>query len=255
MYFVGIDIGSLSTDGVIAKGGAVVGQRVIPTGSSSESAGASMLSMLLEDAKIRREDVSKIVTTGYGRRSVDFTDKAVTEITCHALGAKKLFPEARTVIDIGGQDSKVIVLEPDGRVADFAMNDKCAAGCGRFLEVMASALGMKPEDMGDAAAASAKEVVISGVCTVFAESEVVGLVAKGVPPEDIVKGLCLSVARRVGSMAARLKAKGPFVLTGGVAKNGGVAEALSGVLKSEVFLPREPQTVGALGASIIAERL
>ena len=250
----GVDIGSLTADVVILAGDKIVSYAIVPTLSSSEAAARSAYEEALASAGIAAGDVANVVATGYGRASIDFATKTVTEITCHALGARRLFPEARTVIDIGGQDSKVIRLAEDGRVEDFAMNDKCAAGTGRFLEVMARSLDTDLQSLGVLSALSEADVRISSTCTVFAESEVVALVAKGAAKEDIIRGLHKSVAERVYAMVARLRAGGPFVMTGGVAKNSGVVAALEERLGAKLLVPEEPQIVGALGAAIVAGR-
>ena len=250
----GIDIGSLSTDAVILSGENILSFSIVPTLSSSEAAAVRAYEAALEQAHLTRADVTRIISTGYGRTSIDFADKAITEITCHALGARRLFPEAHSVIDIGGQDSKVIRLSQDGRVEDFSMNDKCAAGTGRFLEVMARSLDTDLDSLGPLSSLSKREVRISSTCTVFAESEVVALVAKGLPKEDIIRGLHQSVAERIYGMVVRLRAQPPYVMTGGVAKNSGVVAAIEQRLETRVLLPHEPQIVGALGAAIIAQR-
>lgn len=252
--YVGIDIGSLSTDAVILVGDEIVSYAIVPTLSSSEVAAKLAYENALASAGIAAEDVQTVVATGYGRASIDFASRTVTEITCHALGARKLFSQAKTVIDIGGQDSKVIKLSEDGLFEDFAMNDKCAAGTGRFLEVMARSLDTNLESLGRLSALSQSDVRVSSTCTVFAESEVVALVAAGVPKEDIIRGLHRSVAERVFAMVARLRAKGPYVMTGGVAKNTGVVAALEERLGEKLLVPPEPQIVGALGAAIVAAR-
>ena len=254
MAVAGIDIGSLSTDAVILVGDEIVSYAIVPTLSSSESAARLAYDAALGSAGMSASDVTAVVATGYGRTSIDFADKAITEITCHALGARRLFVEAKTVVDIGGQDSKVIRLAEDGRVEDFSMNDKCAAGTGRFLEVMARSLDTSLELLGSLSAQSSSDVRISSTCTVFAESEVVALVAKGVSKEDIIRGLHRSVAERVYAMITRLRAEPPFVMTGGVAKNAGVVAALEERLGATLLLPVEPQIVGALGAAIVAGR-
>lgn len=250
----GIDVGSLSTDAVILDIDRILSYAIVPTLADSGAAAVKAYEIALKSAGLTREDVAEIAATGYGRGSIEFASRTVTEITCHAVGARRLFPEAAGVIDIGGQDSKVIRLSADGRVEDFAMNDKCAAGTGRFLEVMARSLGTELELLGDLAARSTRDVRISSTCTVFAESEVVALVAKGVPKEDIVRGLHRAVAERIYGMVGRLRARPPFVMTGGVAKNSGVVAAVEELLQTHVLLPDEPQIVGALGAAIIAQQ-
>lgn len=249
---VGIDIGSLSTDAVILKDGNIIAYSVIPTLSSSETAASNVFQAVLDKAEISKDDISNVVATGYGRTSTPLAQKAVTEITCHAVGARHLFNEASTVIDIGGQDSKVIKLSADGRVEDFSMNDKCAAGTGRFLEVMARSLDTQLDLLGTLSKSATQDIRISSTCTVFAESEVVALVAKGAAKEDIIKGLHRSIAERIYGMVVRLRAIPPFVMTGGVAKNSGVVAAIEERLESTILLPEDPQIVGALGAAIIA---
>ena len=234
------------------RGDEMLSYAIVPTLSNSEEAAVSAYESALKLAHVSRGDVASVVATGYGRGSIDFADKTVTEITCHAVGARRLFPEAMSVIDIGGQDSKLIRLSPNGRVEDFAMNDKCAAGTGRFLEVMARALDTDLESLAALSARSTSDVRVSSTCTVFAESEVVALVAKGVPKEDIIRGLHRSVAERIYSMVVRLRAKPPFVMTGGVAKNAGVVAAIEERVGGGILLPEEPQIVGALGAAIVA---
>ena len=248
----GIDIGSLTTDAVILRSDDVLSYAIVPTLASSESAAALAYETALGSAGVSAGDVSSVVTTGYGRGSTSLAGKTMTEITCHAVGARRLFADARTVIDIGGQDSKVIRLAPDGRVEDFVMNDKCAAGTGRFLEVMARSLDTPLESLGELSTRSRRDVRISATCTVFAESEVVALVASGVPKEDIVRGLHRAVAERISGMVTRLRAGPPFVMTGGVAKNAGVVAAVEELLGEPALVPEEPQIVGALGAAIIA---
>lgn len=250
----GVDIGSLSTDVVILQRDGIMAHSIVPTLSSSTAAADKAYELALDQAGLGRVDVASVVATGYGRTSIDFAGKAVTEITCHALGARRLFTEANSVIDIGGQDSKVIRLSGDGRVEDFAMNDKCAAGTGRFLEVMARSLETELNALGKLSALATGDVRISSTCTVFAESEVVALVAKGVPKEEIIRGLHRSVAERIYGMVMRLRAEPPFVMTGGVAKNSGVVAALEERLGAMLLLPEEPQIVGALGAAIVAAR-
>jgi len=251
----GIDTGSLSTDVVILRNGCVVAQSVVPTGSNAEAAVRAAYSEALAEAGLIESNIDRVVATGYGRGGVEFADKAVTEITCHAVGARRLYPEAASVIDIGGQDSKVIRLDSNGRVEDFAMNDKCAAGTGRFLEVMAHALDTDVASMGELARSATADIRVSSTCTVFAESEVVALVAKGVAREDIIRGLHRAVAERIYGMLTRLRAGPPYVMTGGVAKNSGVVEAIGERLGCAVFVPEEPRIVGALGAAILAESI
>jgi predicted CoA-substrate-specific enzyme activase len=194
------------------------------------------------------------VATGYGRISVPFADKKVTEISCHALGAYKLFPDTGTVIDIGGQDSKVIQVGQGGKVLDFAMNDKCAAGTGRFLEVMAAKLGISLDEMGSLSLKGEKEARISSICTVFAESEVVSLVARNHPREGIIRGLHRAIVNRVWSMVRTIGTHGEVTMSGGVAKNKGVVALMEEKLGKPIHVYREPQIVGAFGAALFAAR-
>ncbi len=251
--FAGIDVGSLSTDVVLlGSDGAVAGEAVLPTGASTARASRDALERALSEAGAKRADIAFTVSTGYGRDSVRSSDLRLTEITCHARGARSLFPRAATVLDIGGQDCKVIRLSREGRIADFAMNDKCAAGTGRFLEVMARTLEMDLERMGRRSLASRKSLSISSTCTVFAESEVVSLIASGASPDDIARGVHLAIAERIAALAERVGFEAPAVMTGGVAKNPGARRALEERFGIALLVPREPQLTGALGAALLA---
>jgi len=206
----------------------------------------------LDRAGISMEQVKYTISTGYGRRAVSFARKTLTEIICHGAGVSSSMPEARTVIDIGGQDSKVIKLNDRGAVMDFVMNDKCAAGTGRFLEVMAHVLEIRLDDMGAISLRSSNPSRISSTCTVFAESEVVSLRAEKVPVEDIIAGLHRSIARRVVSMGSGVGYRETVVATGGVAKNIGIVRALESEIRLKIVVPDEPQIMGAVGAAIMA---
>ena len=220
-YFAGIDVGSLSSDAaVIDQDGELKGWSVTETGPHSTNAAEAALDAALAMAGLKRSDLAFVVATGYGRAAVPVAGKKITEISCHALGAFSLFPDVGTVIDIGGQDSKVIRLGENGKVADFVMNDKCAAGTGRFLEVMAAKLGVGPQRPGAyLSLAAGGEVSISSVCTVFAESEVVSLVAKNHPIDQVIKGLHRSVVNRVAAMTGNIGITPRVIMSGGVAKN------------------------------------
>jgi len=252
MHFGGIDSGSLSTDAAIISNDEVIAYSIIPTGASNRKAGEKAWRQTLDKAGVGEQNVGLVIATGYGRESVDFAHSSVTEITCHARGAHYLFPEVRTVIDVGGQDSKVIRVSEVGRVTDFVMNDKCAAGTGRFLEVMARALEIDLEEMGILSLKSSKEVTVSSTCTVFAESEVVGLVAAGHETRDILKAIHSAIAGRVAALGGRVGIEPEVVMTGGVAKNIGVVRVLEEKIGSELTVPAEPQIVGAVGAALIA---
>jgi predicted CoA-substrate-specific enzyme activase len=254
MITAGIDVGSLSTDVVLMRDGEMLACAIVNTGAVARAAVERAFEQSLSAANLQPPDVEAIIATGYGRGNVSFADGQVTEISCHGRGAAWLAPSVRTVIDIGGQDSKVIRIDGEGNVVDFLMNDKCAAGTGRFLDVMALRLELELEDLGleDLQAAGAAQ--ISSMCTVFAESEVVSLIARGVPRPEIVRGLHRSIAGRTAGMANRLGLAPEVMMTGGVAKNRGVVRALSESLGTGIAVPPEPQIVGALGAALIARQ-
>jgi len=252
-YVGGIDVGALSTEAVILDPkGELCGYSIVETGASSTEAAEEAFDKALAAGGISREAVRRIAATGYGRVSVPLADKRITEISCHARGAGHLFPGIGTVIDIGGQDSKVIRIADSGQVLDFAMNDKCAAGTGRFLEVMAAKLRVPLDEMGELSLHAGSEVHISSVCTVFAESEVVSLVAKNHPKEEIIKGLHRAIVNRVWSMVTAVGTSGEVTMSGGVAKNRGVVQLMEERLGSRIKVYSEPQIVGALGAALFA---
>ncbi len=253
IFRAGIDVGSLSTNAVILDPrDEVAGYSIVLTGANSTEAAEEAFRVALARAGVSRDAVQGIVATGYGRQAVPFADRKKTEISCHGLGAFHLFPAAGTVIDIGGQDSKVIRLGEGGKVLDFTMNDKCAAGTGRFLEVMAAKLQVALEELGPLSLQAGGEVPISSVCTVFAESEVVSLVARNHPREEIIRGLHRAIVNRVWSMVQAVGIHGAVTMTGGVAKNRGVVGLLEEKLGSAILIHSEPQIVGALGAALLA---
>jgi len=254
--FAGIDVGSLSTDCVIInEKEEILSYSIMETGAHSTQAAEKSLEEALARAGLQRNRMKSIVATGYGRISVPFADKKVTEISCHALGASKLFPDTRTVVDIGGQDSKVIRVGQAGKVLDFTMNDKCAAGTGRFLEVMAAKLKVPLNEMGSLSIGANGEVRISSVCTVFAESEVISLVAQNHPKEEIIRGIHRAIVNRVSSMVKTLGIKREVTMSGGVAKNRGVVSILEEKLGHPIHVYKEPQIVGGLGAALHAKGL
>ncbi len=253
MLTLGIDVGSLTTNAVLLNDKKeILAYEVIATGASSKKACDKIFKNILNVTKLEEKDISYVVATGYGRVKVPFANEVVTEITCHARGANHFFPSARTVIDIGGQDSKAIKLDAKGNVLDFSMNDKCAAGTGRFLEVMARTLEIELDDMGELSLKGKENVSISSLCTVFAESEVVSLIGADHKPEDICKGLHVSIGKRISAQAKRVGMEDDVVMTGGVAKNIGVVRELEKKLLCSIKIPDEPQIVGALGAALIA---
>lgn len=259
MITAGIDVGSVAAKCVLVNTstGEIASRAVLPSGWNAREAGEKALLETLREAGMEREDVRYIVGTGYGRVSLPFADKSVTEISCHARGAAHLFPSTEIVLDIGGQDSKVIRLDgagmsdSHGRVSDFIMNDKCAAGTGRFLQVLSGILGLTLEELGQAAARGVP-VAISSMCAVFAETEIVGLLAKGEAPENIAAGVFLSIVRRTCSLARRIPIHGECTFAGGLALSPAFSSMLSGELGVPVNIPEDPQTMGALGAALIA---
>ena len=254
----GIDIGSRTIEVVMldAEARRILGYQITDTGTTPAQTARESYDQLIDSLKIARDKPVNIVVTGYGRKIFPLTATAVTEITCHARGVSHLFPEARTVIDIGGQDSKVIGLEKSGRVRDFAMNDRCAAGTGRFLEMTSDLLEISLGEMGRAALAAEKYIDINAMCAVFAESEIIGLISKGHPIPEILMGVIESVVKRIAGLIGRVGIEERIVLTGGVAKNKGVVQVLEKQLKSKLIVPDQPQITGALGAALLsADRL
>jgi len=254
--FAGIDIGSVSTKAVlINKEGEILAFSLIPTGYDRRQSGAEALKLALDKSGKSKKDIEYTVSTGYGRRAFE-SDKALPEIICHARGTRALFPEARTIIDIGGQDSKVIQLDEAGMVLRFEMNDKCAAGTGRFLEVLTERiLNLPIEELGPLALKSKDPCTLSSVCTVFAESEVLSLLSEHKAREDIAYGISKAIARRVVGMGAggQINYNEPIVFSGGVARNVGVVKAIEEELGKKVIVPPEPQITAALGAAIFAQ--
>ena len=218
MITVGIDVGSITAKAAVLKDGRLIAHKLMLTGYNARNAGEKLFESILEDLATESASIDKIISTGYGRNSVTIADRAVTEITCHAMGAHYLDPTIRSVIDIGGQDSKAIAVDEAGNVKDFAMNDKCAAGTGRFLEVMARALEVDLDEFGDFSLKADHPSKISSLCTVFAESEVISLISKGEKRSNIIAGIHESIAARVVAMGRRVGLKPPVMMTGGVAK-------------------------------------
>lgn len=249
----GLDIGSVATKAIIlGPGGRTLGKSLLPTGWDARSAALEALDKALAAANLDAAGLSGFGVTGYGRELVSEAVFRATEVTCQARGVAEVCPTARTILDIGGQDTKAIRLAEAGRAADFALNDRCAAGTGRFLEVMARALGMSLEELGDAAAQAMDEACcISATCTVFAESEVVGLLARGEQRERIAAGLCRAVARQVLALAQRVGLRPPVAVVGGVARNVGVIAALRAETGQEILLSDEPQFTAALGVALL----
>jgi predicted CoA-substrate-specific enzyme activase len=256
MIFAGIDIGSVVSKAVIInQREEILAFSLIPTSYDRQQSGAQVLKVALEESHQPKEDIGYTVSTGYGRRAFTSSDKVLPEIICHARGTRFLLPEARTIIDIGGQDSKVIQLDEQGMVTRFEMNDKCAAGTGRFLEVLTERiLNIPIEELGPLSLKSKKPFTLSSICTVFAESEIISLLSEHRAKEDIAYGLNRAIARRVIAMGVggQISFEEPVVFTGGVAKNMGVVKAIEEELGKKVITLKEPQITAALGAAIFA---
>jgi len=256
--FVGIDIGSATSKALILNDGdAIIAFAFIPTSYDREQCGREVYSLALKEAGKSEDAVESIVSTGYGRRSISFSQKAVTEILCHAEGTKLLYPGVRTIIDIGGQDSKIIGLDENGNISKFEMNDKCAAGTGRFLEVLSERiLNIRVEDLGPLSLKSKQPCTLSSICTVFAESEIISYLSEKKKRSDIAAGLNRAIAKRVIAMgnAAQIAYRPLICFTGGVARNRGVVQAVQQELKSEVIVPDHPQITAALGAALFAKK-
>jgi predicted CoA-substrate-specific enzyme activase len=251
--FAGVDIGSSTAKAVIMVNGNVASHAIAPTGPRPEDSGHQVLLDAIGKLGLERDDVEYVVATGYGRISAPFADTTVTEITCHATGGYYTNKNTRTIIDVGGQDCKVIRLDEYGRISDFAMNDKCAAGTGRFLDLLSRILGIHLEDLGSLSAKATENIAISSTCIVFAESEVVSLLARGTSPENVIFGVHNAMAQRIAGMLSRTGLEQDFIFSGGGAKNSGLKTALEEALHAPITLPDEdPQILGALGAAVLA---
>jgi predicted CoA-substrate-specific enzyme activase len=255
--FAGIDIGSVTTKAVIVnEKDKVLAFSLIPTSYDRGKSGAEVLDLALGKIQKSEDGIKYIVSTGYGRRAFSSSDKVLPEIVCHAKGTRVLFPTVRTIIDIGGQDSKVMELDEEGGVVRFEMNDKCAAGTGRFLEVLTERiLNLPLDELGPLALKSKQGCTLSSVCTVFAESEIISLLSEHRTKEDIAYGISKAIAKRVVGMGVggQIIYNELIVFSGGVAKNIGVVKAIEGELGKEVVTPKEPQITAALGAAIFAK--
>ena len=252
MPFAGMDIGSTMTKVVITdEQEKILASHIGPTGAEHRHLALKVMDETIKKAGLSFDALDFVVATGYGRINVPFADRQITEITCHARGIRSLFPSARIIIDIGGQDSKGIKLDADGKVANFVMNDKCAAGTGRFLEVISETLGINLADMGDLALSADGFVQISNMCTVFAEHEVTSRLAEGAGVAEIVAGLHEAIASRVVNMTRHLGIEKDVVVTGGGAKNKGLVRTIAGRVGFDVLTPPEPFITGALGAALV----
>ena len=252
MIVAGLDVGSLTGKAVIMKDDEIIASSIILRTIRPEETAKIVLDEALSKINLKAEEIKYLVGTGYGRTKIPFANTNVSEITCHGRGAHFLVPSVRTIVDIGGQDTKVVALDDEGYVADFGMNDKCAAGTGKFLEGIARALGLKLEDLGPISLESQSPCVISSQCSVFAESEVVTLLADGVEIADIVAGIHRAICSRFVSMARKVKTNKDICVTGGVAKNIGVVKFVEESMGELTPLPEDPQLMGAIGAAVIA---
>ena len=252
MYTLGIDIGSTTSKCVILRDGEETVATSLVQGGIGTRGPVGAVSAVLEHAGMTRENLANIAATGYGRNKCAETDLQASELTCHGIGAHMVFPEVRTIIDIGGQDAKCIALDSRGRMTNFLMNDKCAAGTGRFLDVMANILAIPVSELGDYAARASAPAAISSTCTVFAESEVISQLANDVAMEDLVAGICASVATRVATLARRIGVTPAVCMSGGVAQNSGVRAAMEAALEQPILFSPQAQLFGALGAARFA---
>lgn len=256
MIACGIDVGSLSAEAVLFVDGDLEAYSLIRTGPDSAETAMQALEEALKKTDIRQKDIDYTVATGYGRVIVPFSNRNITEISCHAKGAHYFFPSVRTILDMGGQDCKAIRCDENGKVTSFLMNDKCAAGTGRAMEVMANLLQVKLEEIGPLSLEFEGEPVkISNTCIIFAKSEVLSLTREGIPISEILAGLCDGVAERVRGLIRRVGIEEDFVISGGISKNKGVVKRLEQKLGVDAHISFEPQIVGAVGAALFAKEL
>ena len=253
-YYAGIDVGSTMTKAVILNQG-IIASIIGPTGPEQRRLANKVMEEALKKAALSFQAITYIVSTGYGRINVPFADKQFTEITCHAKGIASLFPKAKTIIDIGGQDVKGIKIDATGKTIDFVMNDKCAAGTGRFIEVIADTLGVPLDKVGDLSLQSKNPAKTSNICTIWAQQEVAASLAEGVPITDLLAGVHRSLADRISRMVNRLKVEEAVIVTGGGGKNKGLLKALSEQLGREILVPEEPLITGALGAALLGKEI
>lgn len=256
MITAGVDIGSRTAKALIFKDNKILSYGIIPTGADSIKTAQNVMNMALKNTALSLRDIGYLVSTGYGRVLVPFANKNITEISCHAKGAHWFFPTVRTVLDLGGQDCKAIRCDEKGHITNFVMNDKCAAGTGRFMEVMAKTLELPLDDIGKLSLQTVKEPCsISSVCAVFAKSEVLALLRHGEDKNDILAGLCEAFASRVFNLLSMVEIEREFVISGGIAKNIGLVRRLEERAGLSANIPSEPQIVGALGAAVFAKEL
>jgi predicted CoA-substrate-specific enzyme activase len=253
MHFAGVDVGSTTTKAaVMDEGLVVVGKALLPTGANVIRAAKTAFEQALQEAGLEEHDVDYVVGTGYGRYKVPFGHAQVTEISCHAKGALRVFPGSRTILDIGGQDTKAIRVSPSGEIIDFSMNDKCAAGTGRFLEACAGVMGLTLEEIGPVSLTSAAPLRITNVCTVFVEQEIMSHISRGRKAQDILRGVHSAIAARSLALMRRVGIEPEVTFTGGVSRNPGMVAALEERLGSKVNVSPLSQYLGCIGASMYA---
>ena len=254
MIVAGCDVGSLSAEAVIMSDGSIISSEIIRVRPRPEQSATDVMDKALSKTGLTYKDIEGCVSTGYGRERIPFANGNVSELSCHGKGAQWLVPSVRTVIDVGGQDCKVIRVDENGKLLNFVMNDKCAAGTGRFLEFMAKVLGVGIEDLGPLALATEKPAPITNMCSIYAESEVLHYVYEGKNPAEIAAGINHAMAERVNSLVKRVGVEKDVCITGGVAKNIGVVKNLEEMLQVNAEeLPVDPQIVGAIGAGLFAK--
>jgi benzoyl-CoA reductase subunit A len=255
MITLGVDIGSLTGKALVLEDNQILAWHLIPTGPDSVETGTRVCAAALAKAGLEMEQMDFIVSTGYGRIVIPFAHKNVSEISCHAKGTHWFFPEARTILDMGGQDCKAIRCDSDGKVLDFLMNDKCAAGAGRSMGIVAELVKVPLEELGPLSLQATSPVEISSTCVVFARSEILAALRQGASKPDVLAGACAALCNRVGGMLRRVGVEEQFVITGGIAKNAGVVRRLEEQLGLSAHVCFEPQIVGALGAAIFGREL
>jgi bzd-type benzoyl-CoA reductase Q subunit len=252
----GVDVGSVSSQTLVLTENEIFCYSNIYTGSSSPDSARKAMNIALEGTGIKLEDIQFTVGTGYGRVNVPFADKTITEISCHAKGAHWLLPSARTILDMGGQDCKAIRCDEKGKVTQFLMNDKCAAGSGRSMEVLAELLSVPLEDIGPRSLDIKKEPpTVSSTCVVFAKSEALSLLRGGVPLNEVIAAYCDALAHRVYTLVSRIGMEEDFMISGGIAKNIGVVRRVEKLFGVKAHISFEPQIIGALGAALFAREL
>lgn len=251
-YVAGIDIGAAFSKAVILSEGRVVAYHVMPSGKNYRETAEKVMQAALDKARLGRQDIALTMATGYGAANVPFASQQVTEISCQARGIKHIFPSARTVIDVGGQSTKVIKLDEAGRAVDFVISEKCAAGSGRFLQVIARVLGVPLEEIGPLSLQAKKVVKLTTSCAVFTESEAISRIAEGEKKEDILAGVHAAIASKVVSLVERARTEGDCAITGGGAKDIGLVKAVEEKIACRLLVPEEPQITAALGAALRA---